>query len=231
MKNDCNHAIVSFWERLHEQSQFHPRYLHEQVVRWAFRTIDRQRGVTPRVLDLGCGAGRDALFFAAEGFDVYARDVSRPAQRELEALARQRNLAVQTRRTDDLGCDEDGMFDTVCSFGVFYYMTYEGAVRSLEAVHRVLRTGGNFLCVTRTDADSRLQRATRTGAPFTWTLHAISVDGPSGVEAGLDMLFFPKTQIERLFSAFTEVVIDRMTYSHGDFADDDWVISAVKPCA
>lgn len=47
-----------------------------------------------RALDLACGAGRNALFLAARGFDVDAVDISREALRSARNSARQSGLRV-----------------------------------------------------------------------------------------------------------------------------------------
>lgn len=221
-------STVALWERLHRQSRFLPRYPHEQVVRWAFRQFAPSATTAPRILDHGCGAGRHALFLAAEGFDVSACDVSRPAVAELQARAAARKLSVDARVASDLDGYATARFDGVLSFGVLYYMTYAMAVESLRAVHRILKPGGRFLCVIRSDADGRRVGATPTSSPCTWKLEALDADAPSDAEAGIEMLFFGQADVEGLFSQFGNVVIDRMTYRHGTFADDDWVISAVK---
>jgi len=44
----------------------------------------------------------------------------------------------------------------------------------------------------------------------------------------MDMLFFSRDSIQQMFSAFTNVSVDRMTYVHEGFADDDWVVTALK---
>ncbi len=219
---------VALWERLHRQPRFLPRYPHEQVVRWAFRQFTPCPATAPHILDHGCGAGRHALFLAAEGFQVSACDVSQPAVAELEARAAVRTLRIDARVATDLDDYAAASFDGVLSFGVLYYMTYTMAVDCLRAVHRILKPGGNFLCVTRSDADGRRQGASPTSRPCTWKLDALHADAPSDAEAGIEMLFFGLADVERLFAQFGDVVIDRMTYRHGAFADDDWVISAVK---
>jgi SAM-dependent methyltransferase len=212
------------WEDLHRQPRFRPRYPHEQVVRWTFGNVPRGA----KVLDLGCGAGRHALFLAAEGYHAYASDISRPGLEEVQRAAETRKLTVDTRLTGDLSCYEANFFDAVISFGVLYYMSHEAAAACIAAVQRILKPGGKFLCVTRTDQDGRRQGASRQDAPFTWRLGGLSSDAPSDAEAGMDMLFLPRDEVARLFSAFGNVAIDRMSYRHGDFLDDDWVVSAEK---
>lgn len=228
MTADDDRSMAARWEKLHEQPRFLPRYPHEQVVRWAFRSFARSGAAKPKLLDHGCGGGRHALFLAEEGFEAHACDVSRSGIEAVKARAEARGLAIDARVADDLSVYPDAAFDGVLSFGVLYYLPYRDAVAAIDAVHRILRPGGRFLCVTRTDRDGRLLQAEPAAAPFTARLSGISADGPSDAEAGMEMLFFPREEIERLFAGFAELTIDRMSYVHGEFADDDWVISATK---
>ncbi|HMA50115.1 MAG TPA: class I SAM-dependent methyltransferase [Magnetospirillaceae bacterium] len=229
MTADNRPSATERWENLHRQPRFRPRYPHEQVVRWTFGNLPRRAGEQPpRVLDLGCGAGRHALFLAAEGYEAYASDISRSGLDELQKTALARGLVVRTELTSDLSCYKPVFFDAVISFGVLYYMSYEAATACIAAVHRILKPGGKFLCVTRTDQDGRRHDAIVQPAPFTWRLGGLSTDAPSDAEAGMDMLFLPRSQIERMVSMFARTTIDRMSYRHGDFIDDDWVVSAEK---
>lgn len=222
--------IQERWERAHEQPRFRPAYPHEQVVRWAFRNLDRNAASTTKVLDLGCGAGRHSLFFASEGFDTYACDISEVGLRELHALAQRRSVAVQTHQTPahDLSHYPDNFFDAVLCYAVIYYMTLAEAEQMLSEVLRILRPTATFFCVTRTDKDGRLQKATPIG-PSAWHINALTPGAPSDMEEDMDMLFFSKAKIQNMFSAFNKLCIDRMTYIHEEFVDDDWVVTASKP--
>ncbi|MFZ5816145.1 MAG: class I SAM-dependent methyltransferase [Bacillota bacterium] len=52
------------------------------------------------VLDIACGAGRNALWLAARGAEVHAWDISDEALGRLEAEARRQGLLIHTRQVD-----------------------------------------------------------------------------------------------------------------------------------
>jgi SAM-dependent methyltransferase len=223
------HDMRARWEAAHELPRFRPAYPHEQVVRWAFREFDRAAVPKAKVLDIGCGAGRHALFLAGEGFDTYACDISSVGLREVRAAAQRRGLTMSICQgpAQDLSQFQDASMDGALCFAVMYYLTLDQAEQMISEVFRVLRPGGKFLCVTRGDADSRRRDATPVG-PCTWHINALGPGAPSAMEEDMDMLFFSKEDIERIFRLFRSLVIDRMTYTHSGFVDDDWVITAVK---
>ena len=53
-----------------------PKYPHEKVVQFTFRNFPSDSRKNTKVLDLGCGSGVHAIFFAMEGFEVYGTDIS-----------------------------------------------------------------------------------------------------------------------------------------------------------
>ncbi len=220
------------WEAAHELAQFRPAYPHEQVVRWTFRNFSREHAARTKVLDLGCGAGRHAVFYAAEGFDVDACDISAVGLREMQAAAHKRGVKVRAYQCPghDLSHYAADTFDVVLSFGVIYYMSIIDAEQTFREIFRVLKPGGKCLCVLRSDGDSRILRSTLVGRS-TWRINALNPGAPSDMEDGIDHLFFSREDIERAFAPFTSTCIDRMTYVHEGFADDDWVVSAAKPAA
>jgi SAM-dependent methyltransferase len=217
------------WEEAHAQARFRPRYPHEQVVRWTLRNFDPAARPAAKLLDLGCGAGRHALFFADEGFDAFACDISRAGLDQLRASAQARGLAIETVHTSahELSAYPDASMDGVVSFGVLYYLSLEQAVQAVREVRRVLRPGGRFLCVIRTDSDSRREGADPV-APCTWRLPQLGEGAASDLESGMDMLFFSRAEAGQLFAPFAQVAIDRMSYRQAAFTDDDWVVSAIK---
>ena len=68
--------VKNKWDDLHEQKRFCPVYPNDRVVAWTFRNFTKESASQYRLLDLGCGAGRHAIFFASEGYNVVACDFS-----------------------------------------------------------------------------------------------------------------------------------------------------------
>ena len=66
-----------------------------------------------RVLDVGCGQGRDALFIARLGHGVVGVDMSVHGVRDLATAAKAENLAVTGDVADITDYTPDGMFDVV----------------------------------------------------------------------------------------------------------------------
>lgn len=97
-----------------------------------------------RILDAGCGAGRNLLWFAQNGYEVHAADADR------DSIA-----ALKVRAGDVLPDDhilhaaigalphDDEMFDAVICIAVLHFMADENAWRAaVNDLWRVLKPGG-----------------------------------------------------------------------------------------
>ena len=98
-----------------------------------------------RVLDLGCGVGRHALMYAANGFQVDALDAAQEGLDELQSAAKLADLQIDTHlaKMDTLPF-EDETFDHVLSFNVIYHADEEILSRTISEIHRVLRPSGTY---------------------------------------------------------------------------------------
>lgn len=74
--------------------------------------FDQRKGPL-RVLDVGCGQGRDALFIARLGHHVVGVDLSPNGIRDLVAAAHQENLSIEGIATDITNFTPDGDYDVV----------------------------------------------------------------------------------------------------------------------
>src|SRR5687768_7567421 len=130
-------------------------YLFDQILRGRF---DTRR----RILDAGCGDGRNLVYFLRRGFDCHGID------QDAAAIARVRRLAAALAPTlpaahfepgdlQDLPFD-DGSFDAVICSAVLHFADDEAHFgRMLEEMWRVLAPNGVFFA--RLASNIGLERA------------------------------------------------------------------------
>jgi SAM-dependent methyltransferase len=100
-----------------------------------------------KILDIGCGAGRVALYFQGLGHEVVGIDISRGAVN----ASRQRGLKeVHLMSADNLDFP-DGAFDTVLLFGNNFGVLgkEEKIVAMLRDIHRITKPDAIILAQTR----------------------------------------------------------------------------------
>jgi tellurite methyltransferase len=96
-----------------------------------------------RALDVACGAGRNALYLAANGFSVTALDISRVALRRGRAAAAERGLDVEWLYAD---LDED--LESALPAGPFDLIVWVRYVHRALMPHLLARLarGGTLVC-------------------------------------------------------------------------------------
>ena len=93
-----------------------------------------------RILDLGAGVGRHALWLAGQGFDVTALDAAPEGLAEIDKVG---GVTTAEARMHDLPF-EDGTFDHVLSWNVIYHGDEDILLRTIGEIRRVLQPGGTY---------------------------------------------------------------------------------------
>ncbi len=111
----------------------------------------RRDGLIPgpgaRLLDLGCGEGQNAAYFARLGLRVTGVDISPTAIQRASRLAAEQRLPMDFRVADvlDLVGVGDRAFDVATDIGCLHMLVRdEHRRRYLRSVRRILRLGGVF---------------------------------------------------------------------------------------
>jgi SAM-dependent methyltransferase len=104
-----------------------------------------------RVLDAGCGAGRNLVYLLREGVDVSATDHSAEAMAEVRRLASSLapHLPVAQFRVEPVErCSfPDASFDAVISSAVLHFAADDEQFDAMvDAMWRTLRPGGMLFC-------------------------------------------------------------------------------------
>lgn len=120
-----------------------------------------KRNGVKRILELGCGQGRDAIFFASNGIEVVAIDLSQIAVDALSKIAIERNLPVRPiAHNAGEGIPYFGSyFDAVYSHMFFNMRFSADKLKYLFIeVNRVLKIDGLNLFSVRSDHDGMYKR-------------------------------------------------------------------------
>jgi len=104
-----------------------------------------------RVLDLGCGEGRDSVFFAVHGFDVSGVEISAAGLRKAERLAKERGVNVLWVHGNMARLSLDGPFDLVYSCGAIHYVPRGERARLFPWLQALTRPGGYHGFIVFTD--------------------------------------------------------------------------------
>ncbi|MBR0420301.1 MAG: methyltransferase domain-containing protein [Erysipelotrichaceae bacterium] len=75
-----------------------------------------------KVLDIGCGEGKDAVFMASQGYDVYAFDITENGIAKTKRLAETNNVKINAFVADINNFKIDEKFDIIYSTGTIQYL-------------------------------------------------------------------------------------------------------------
>ena len=119
-------------------------YLFDQLLRGRITPADR-------VLDAGCGSGRNLVYLLRSGCDVYAADASPDAVAAVRELAAELapHLAPDHFRVEPLDAMTfpEGFADVVISSAVLHFAPDDDAFDAmLSGTWRMVRPGGLFFC-------------------------------------------------------------------------------------
>ena len=154
-------ARASAWEESYDRRENFVFSPSDEVVRFVSRYVRRREGldevidVLPgaagsRVLDVGCGVGRDLIFGTQMGLQMWGFDLStRAVQIAREWLQR---ISGDPAADRVIACDisklpwPDRFFDHAMSDSVIDSMSAEIAIAGIAEVARVMKSGGYFYC-------------------------------------------------------------------------------------
>lgn len=95
-----------------------------------------------RLVDLGAGEGRDAVFFARQGFDVNAVDISPAGLQKAHRLAGDHGVEITTVEADINGFELPEPMDVVFSSGAVQFIRPAGRPRQFERFQQMTSAGG-----------------------------------------------------------------------------------------
>ncbi|MBE7070323.1 MAG: class I SAM-dependent methyltransferase [Ruminococcaceae bacterium] len=95
-----------------------------------------------KVLDIGCGEGKDAVYMASKGYDVYAFDLTENGIRKTKLLAEEKDVDVKTYVDDINTFVTDEQFDIIYSSGTIQYLFEENKAAFFEKIGKITKKNG-----------------------------------------------------------------------------------------
>ncbi len=94
-------------------SSMAPRVLEAMKLSASFR---------PKLIDLGCGEGRDVVYFARHGFEVVGLDLSAVGLEKARRYATEAGVQIETIHADVADYELAGTYDVVFSTGMLHFL-------------------------------------------------------------------------------------------------------------
>jgi SAM-dependent methyltransferase len=215
-------ALTSAWDSSYARSENHVFQPCDEVVRFVARYLRRRVGLNEvvdvlpgakaaRVVDVGCGIGRNLVFGADMGFEMYGNDLSAHAvamaqewmSRKLGPTAKERIVACDVRNLPW----ESRFFAHAISDSALDSMPFEVAQAGVAEISRIMQPGGYFYC--------NLISGDETGREANFCGEVV-VDAQH--ERNTIQSYFNKAKIGRLIEPLFEIVSLQLHQIHDERA-------------
>jgi SAM-dependent methyltransferase len=145
MLDSCLRKPTGFWDEFYtdrgKKVQFFKNAPDENLVSYV------EKGIVSKgkVLELGCGPGRNAIYLAENGWDVDAVDLSETTLKWARERADAHHVAINfiLKNLFDLNI-EDGGYEFVYDSGCFHHIAPHRRMCYINVVRRALTPGGFF---------------------------------------------------------------------------------------
>ena len=95
------------------------------------------------MIDLGCGCGRNTIFYAQNGFDTYALDKSEYAVKYTKEISKIHKLDINIQTGDMLNMPyENEFFDCILCRNVISHTDTEGIKVIIKKLYDILKYDG-----------------------------------------------------------------------------------------
>jgi SAM-dependent methyltransferase len=151
-----------------------------------------------KVLELGCGPGRNAIYLARNGWEVDAVDVSETSLQWARERAADSDVSIRFIHKNIFDLDiEAGGYDLVYDSGCFHHIAPHRRLSYTKLINKALKKNGHF-ALTSFVPGGKLGGAEMTD----WDVYRTG-----SLQGGLG---YDKTKLERIFSDFDSVEIRKM---------------------
>lgn len=115
----------SYYDQVYAEREFYWGKTPSAMCDRVMKLIRPSADFRPKLLDLGCGEGRNAVYFAQHGFEVVGLDLSLPGLEKTRRYAEEVGVHVQTIHADIVEYGLEDTYDVIFSTGTLQYLPPE----------------------------------------------------------------------------------------------------------
>ncbi len=169
------------------------------------------------VLELGCGQGRDSLFFAEKGYQVTAIDFSKNAVNYVKKIIEQNEIEnIDVKLQDIVQLDLDHKFDCIYSNLALQFFNQNQLSDIFKKVSRMLHEDQVFIFSTKKPGDK---------------YHNVGrkINEKAFMTNDIVRYFFDKGEIEEMLKPFFEIeTLEEEDHTNADGSKSVWWYSVVR---
>ncbi len=176
-----------------------------------------------RILDHGCGNGRNFFYLKKKGYDVYGTDISNHIIKNNKKYLKSKNkFLTGTLKEIDF---KNNFFDAILSDASLYYQKKKFMFEEVDEFYRIMKKGALIRVYTKSIYDNfYFNKKKNTNKSFE---HKVEL---KHWEKDLNITFLNLHDVKKLFSKFRDVKIGIEEFNFTDFNKKHsyWVITAKK---
>ena len=141
LKEETHFNWDNFYSDRNRKVPFFENHPDENLIEY----LETKKVTAGRVLELGCGPGRNAIYLAQNGCSVDAVDQSEEGLNWGKERALEHNIEVNFIQQNIFDLEiEEGSYDLVYDSGCFHHIPPHRRMNYIELVNRALKPGGHF---------------------------------------------------------------------------------------
>lgn len=130
------------YDQEYEKPAFYWGLEHSPLAGQLIKLVPAEWSQGKRLLDIGSGEGRDAVFFSSHGFRVDALEISSPGIEKIKKYSIDSACPVNTIHANMIGYEFKGNYDMIYSMGALQFLPPQQRSRHFEGYKQHTNTGG-----------------------------------------------------------------------------------------
>ena len=133
-------ALITQYEKWYESEDYFWGTIEADLCHELIKLIPPSKDI--KVLDIGCGEGKDAVYMAKQGYTVYAFDITKSGINKTLKMAKEKNIEVNAFIADINDFNIDEKFDIIYSTGTIQYLDDDKIDEFFKKVQSMTKPNG-----------------------------------------------------------------------------------------